>query len=102
MVGKGGNSTILRIQLASLAYVRWPSIQGLTSATEAAISSSSRTLDKPEVSLMISANFLLISTFRVGKFTPNIVTQDVIRLICDTLLVTVVRVNNNNESISEI
>ncbi|KAJ5640349.1 uncharacterized protein N7484_008211 [Penicillium longicatenatum] len=86
------------VRHASLAYVRWSSIQGLTSATEAAISSSTRALDQPDVPLMISTSkflinivldFLLISTFRVGKFTPTIVTQAIIRLICDTLSVIV-------------
>jgi hypothetical protein len=47
-------------------------------------------LDNPDVPLIISASkllinivldFLLISTFRVGKFTPTIVTQAIIRLI---------------------
>ena len=86
------------VRHASLAYVRWSSIQGLTSATEAAISSSTRALDKPDVPLMISASkflinivldFLLMSTFRVARFTPTIVTQAIIRLICDTLSVIV-------------
>ncbi|KAJ5657784.1 uncharacterized protein N7484_001433 [Penicillium longicatenatum] len=34
-------------------------------------------------------DFLLISTFRVGKFTPTIVTQAIIRLTCDILSVMV-------------
>ncbi|KAF3013392.1 hypothetical protein E8E15_004746 [Penicillium rubens] len=86
------------VRHASLAYVRWSSIQGLTSATEAAISSSTRALDKPDIPLLISASkflinialdFLLISTFRVGKYTPTIVTQAIIRLTCDILSVMV-------------
>lgn len=86
------------VRHASLAYVRWSSIQGLTSATEAAISSSTRALDKPDIPLIINASkflinivldFLLISTFRVGKYTPTIVTQAIIRLTCDILSVTV-------------
>ncbi|KAJ5736895.1 uncharacterized protein N7483_002020, partial [Penicillium malachiteum] len=86
------------VRHASLAYIRWSSIQGLTSATEAAISSSTRALDKPDIPLIISASkflinivldFLLVSTFRVGKFTPTIVTQAIIRLTCDILSVMV-------------
>lgn len=75
------------VRHASLTYVRWSFIQGLTSATEAAISSSTRALDNPDVPLIISTSkflinivldFLLISTFRVGKFEPTIATQAII------------------------
>ena len=84
------------VRQTSLAYVRWSSIQGLTSAAEAAISSSTRALDNPDVPLIISTSkflinivldFLLMSNFHVGTFTPTIVTQAIIRLICDTLSV---------------
>lgn len=84
------------VRHTSLTYVRWSSIQGLTSATEAAISSSTRALDKPEIPLLISASkflinivldFLLISTFRVEKSSPTIVTQAIIRFTCDMLSV---------------
>jgi len=84
------------VRHASLAYVRWSSVQGLTSAAEAAISSSTRALDNPDVPLIISTSkflinsvldFLLISSFHLGTFTPSIITQAIIRLLCDTLSV---------------
>ena len=84
------------VRQASLAYVRWSSIQGLTSATEAAISSSTRALDNPDVPVIINTSkflinivldFLLISKFRVVKFKPTIVTQAITRLFYDTLSV---------------
>jgi Na+-driven multidrug efflux pump len=76
----------------SLTYVRLSSVQFLTSATEAALSSSTRALDNPDVPLIFSSakfvinimlDFLVISKFHVTKQNPTIVSQAVVRLICD-------------------
>lgn len=80
----------------SLTYVRLSSAQFLTSATEAALSSSTRALDNPDVPLIFSSakfvinivlNFLVISKFHVTKQNPTIVSQVVVRLVCDIVSV---------------
>lgn len=82
------------VRHASLTYVCLSSVQALTSATEAALSSSTRALDNPDVPVIISStkflvnivlDFLLISKFHAGTFKPTVVTQAIIRLACDTL-----------------
>lgn len=79
-------------QQASLTYVRLSLVQALTSAAEAALSSSTRALDNPDMPLIISStkfvinifpDLLLISKFHVSTFNPT-VTQAIIRLACDT------------------
>lgn len=81
------------VRQASLTYVRLSSVQALTSATEAALSSSTRALDSPDVPLTISTikfvinialDMLFISKFHVGSSKPSIVIQAIIRLVCDT------------------
>lgn len=81
------------VRHASLTYVRLSSVQALTSATEAALSSSTRALDNPDVPLAISIakfvinivlDMLFISKFHVGSSKPSIVIQAIIRLVCDT------------------
>lgn len=81
------------VREASITYVRLSSVQALTSAVEAAVSSSTRALDNPDVPLIISStkfiiniilDFLFISNFHVGSRKPTIITQAIIRLVCDT------------------
>ncbi|CAG8277962.1 unnamed protein product [Penicillium salamii] len=82
------------VRQASLTYVRLSSVQFLTSAAEAALSSSTRALDNPDVPLIIiSSKFivnivldlLIISRFHIGHSEPTVVTQAIIRLACDSL-----------------
>lgn len=80
----------------SLTYVRLSSVQFLTSATEAALSSSTRALDNPDVPLIFSSakfainialDLLIVSKFHVTEAKPTIVTQAVVRLVCDIVSV---------------
>ncbi|KAJ5377284.1 uncharacterized protein N7496_004693 [Penicillium cataractarum] len=84
------------VQGISLTYVRLSSVQFLTSATEAALSSSTQALDNPDVPLIFSSakfvinivlDFLVISKFHVTKQNPTIVSQAVVRLVCDIVSV---------------
>ncbi|KAJ5288735.1 hypothetical protein N7478_001765 [Penicillium angulare] len=88
----------VQVRHASLTYVRLSSVQALTSSAEAALSSSTRALDNPDVPLMIStAKFLInivldllfISRFHVGSSKPTIVIQAIIRLVCEVVSVVV-------------
>lgn len=80
------------IRAASLTYVRLSAFSCLSSAIETAVTSATRALDKPDVPLLISSvkflvnivlDLLLISRFHVGRTTPTVNTQAVIRLCCD-------------------
>lgn len=84
------------VREASITYVRLSSVQALTSAVEAAVASSTRALDNPDVPLIISStkfminiilDFLFISKFHVGFKKPTVITQAIIRLVCDALSV---------------
>ena len=77
---------------ASLTYIRLSSFQCFTSALETAVSNATRSLDKPDVPLIISSvkfsvnillDLLIISKFHVGSLKPSINTQASIRLACD-------------------
>lgn len=77
---------------ASLTYIRLSSFQCLSSAIETAVSSATRSLDKPDVPLIISSvkfavnillDLLVISKFHVGTLKPFVNTQASIRLACD-------------------
>ena len=77
---------------ASLTYVRLSSMQCLSSALETAVSSATRSLDKPDVPLLISSvkftvnmllDLLLISKFHISTLKPSINMQASIRLGCD-------------------
>ncbi|KAJ6003681.1 hypothetical protein N7522_006373 [Penicillium canescens] len=81
-----------KVRQASITYVRLSSVQFLTSAVEAALSSSTRALDNPDVPLIISSSkfvinilldLLIISRFHVGHTRPTVVQQAIIRLVCD-------------------
>jgi Na+-driven multidrug efflux pump len=80
----------------SLTYVRLSSVQLLTSATEAALSSSTRALDSPDVPLIFSSakfainillDLLIISKFHVTEVKPTIASQAIVRLVCDVVSV---------------
>lgn len=80
------------VRAASLTYVRISAFSALSSATEVAVSACTRALDRPDVPLLISSckflanivlDLLLMSSFRVGRHTPTVNTQAVIRLACD-------------------
>ncbi|KAL4879928.1 hypothetical protein BJY04DRAFT_192679 [Aspergillus karnatakaensis] len=77
---------------ASITYVRISAFSALSSAIEVAVSNATRALDKPDVPLFISTvkvvinivlDFLFISKFHVGSWTPDINMQAGIRLSCD-------------------
>lgn len=84
----------VEVRETSITYVRLSSVQAVTSAIEAALATSTRALDNPDVPLIISsAKFLInivldlivISKVHVGSWTPTIIMQAVIRLICDSV-----------------
>jgi len=77
---------------ASLTYIRLSSFQCLSSAIETAVASATRSLDKPDVPLIISSikfavnillDLLVISRFHVGTLRPSVNRQASIRLACD-------------------
>lgn len=81
-------------QEASITYVRISAFSALSSAIEVAISNATRALDMPDIPLLISTtkvlvniilDFLIISTFHVGPWTPNINMQAGIRLGCEMI-----------------
>ncbi|KAJ5154264.1 uncharacterized protein N7500_009703 [Penicillium coprophilum] len=84
----------VEVRQTSITYVRLSSVQAVTSAIEAALSSSTRALDNPDVPLIISSakflinivlDLLIISKVHVGGWKPTIVMQAIIRLVCDSV-----------------
>ncbi|KAJ5780659.1 hypothetical protein N7457_005819, partial [Penicillium paradoxum] len=84
----------IEVRKTSITYVRLSSVQAVTSAVEAALSASTRALDNPDVPLIISStkilvnivlDLIVISKAHVGGWTPTIVMQGVIRLVCDSV-----------------
>ncbi|KAL4779445.1 hypothetical protein BJX76DRAFT_365246 [Aspergillus varians] len=80
------------VRAVSITYVRISAFSALSSAIEVAVSNATRALDKPDVPLVISSvkvivnivlDFLIISTFHVGGWRPDINMQAGIRLTCD-------------------
>lgn len=80
------------VRHTSLTYVRISSVEALSSAMEVAVSSSTRSLDHPDVPLLISSikfvvnivlDLLIISKFHVGSHKPTINTQAIVRMCCD-------------------
>jgi Na+-driven multidrug efflux pump len=81
----------VEVRAASLAYVRIGAFSALSSALEVAVSTATRTLDQPDVPLVISCvkfavniflDLLIISRFDVGRFTPTVNMQGGIQLAC--------------------
>lgn len=77
---------------ASLTYIHISAFSTLASAIETSVAASTRSLDKPDVPLIISSvkvvfnivlDLLIISRFHVGKRTPSVNDQASIRLACD-------------------
>jgi Na+-driven multidrug efflux pump len=82
----------IEIGSSSLTYVRINSFSALRSAIETAVSNSIRTLDKPDVLLVISSikfavnimlDLILISKVHVKGVKPTVNTQATIQLICN-------------------
>ncbi|KUJ24449.1 uncharacterized protein LY89DRAFT_727475 [Mollisia scopiformis] len=80
------------VRQTSLTYVRISSVQALSSAVETAVSNCTRSLDHPDVPLLISClkffiniflDLLIISRFHVGTRAPTVNTQALIRMACD-------------------
>jgi Na+-driven multidrug efflux pump len=80
------------VREASITYIRISAFSALSSAVEVAVSNATRALDQPDVPLVISSikfviniilDFLIVSTFHVGTWTPDINMQAGIRLTCD-------------------
>lgn len=76
----------------STSYVQITAFTAFSSALEAAVSASTRALDRPDVPLVLSAikfslnivlDLLLISTFHVGKHEPTVNLQAIIQLACN-------------------
>ncbi|KAF5640469.1 hypothetical protein F52700_3620 [Fusarium sp. NRRL 52700] len=80
------------IRDTSLTYVRIASFTVFSGALETAVATATRALDKPDIPLAISTvkfavniilDFLLISKFHVGSFTPTVNMQGTIQLVCN-------------------
>ncbi|KAJ3181954.1 hypothetical protein HDU85_003472 [Gaertneriomyces sp. JEL0708] len=80
------------VREASIDYVRIASFSSLFGVIEYAIQTTTRSLDRPDVPLMISSckvslniilDLIFLSSFRVGGFSPTVNTQGIIRLACD-------------------
>ncbi|KAL4725845.1 hypothetical protein ACLX1H_006519 [Fusarium chlamydosporum] len=78
----------------SLTYVRIASFTVFAGTLEIAVSTATRALDKPDIPLAISTvkfavniilDFLLISRFHVGSFTPTVNMQGTIQLVCNLI-----------------
>ncbi|KAL4944137.1 hypothetical protein BDV06DRAFT_220606 [Aspergillus oleicola] len=82
----------VEVREASIIYVRISAFSAFSSAIEVAVSNATRALDKPDVPLVISSikvvvnivlDFLFISKFHVGSWSPGVNMQAAIRLTCD-------------------
>lgn len=80
------------VRATSITYIRVSAFSTLSSAIEVAVSNATRALDKPDIPLLISSvkvvinialYLLIISTFHVGHWNPDINIQAGIRLTCD-------------------
>ncbi|EFZ03761.1 hypothetical protein MAA_00835 [Metarhizium robertsii ARSEF 23] len=82
----------VEVRLGSITYVRISAFSALGSAIEAAVNASARTLDRPDIPLVLSSikfavnivlDMLLISTFHVGRHTPSVNMQAGIQVTCN-------------------
>ena len=80
------------MRATSITYVRIAAFSSLFSVVQYATESATRSLDRPDVPLLISvaknvmnivADFLFLSTFRVWTGNATVNTQGWIRLFCD-------------------
>ena len=76
---------------ASLTYVRISAFSALSSTIEVAVAAGTRSLDKPDVPLLISSvkfgvnivlDMILISKFHIRQVTPTVNTQAITQLAC--------------------
>ncbi|KAF5671438.1 hypothetical protein FHETE_4148 [Fusarium heterosporum] len=76
----------------SLTYVRIVSFTVFSGTLETSVATATRALDKPDNPLAISTvkfavniilDFLIISRFHVGSFTPTVNMQGTIQLVCN-------------------
>ncbi|KAI0128187.1 hypothetical protein F4776DRAFT_198539 [Hypoxylon sp. NC0597] len=81
----------IEVRAASLTYIRISGFSALSSTIETAVAAATRSLDKPDVPLIISLtkfavnialDMLIISPFHVGSFQPTINMQAGIQLTC--------------------
>jgi hypothetical protein len=79
------------IRDASLKYIRISAFSVLTSAVEVSVGAATRSLDRPDVPLMISAvkvtvnivlDLVFMSPFRPAKINPTVNTQALLQLLC--------------------
>ncbi|KAF1923290.1 uncharacterized protein M421DRAFT_327920 [Didymella exigua CBS 183.55] len=80
------------VREVSVTYVRISAFSAFSSAVEYAVNTSTRALDKPDVSLVISSvkfavniilDLIIISKFHVGGITPTVNMQAGISLACN-------------------
>lgn len=80
------------VRTASLTYVRISAFSALSSAIETAVTAATRSLDKPDVPLVISSvkfavniilDFIVISKFHIPQVTPTVNTQAATQLACN-------------------
>lgn len=80
------------VRSASVSYVRISSFSAFSSAVEYAVNTSTRSLDRPDVPLVISTtkfavniilDLIIISKFHVGGITPTVNMQAGIQLACN-------------------
>ncbi|KAI1410224.1 hypothetical protein F5Y13DRAFT_75267 [Hypoxylon sp. FL1857] len=81
----------IEVRAASLTYIRIGGFSALSSTIETAVAAATRSLDKPDIPLIISLtkfavnialDMLIISPFHVGNFQPTINMQAGIQLTC--------------------
>ncbi|OTA56071.1 hypothetical protein K449DRAFT_376110 [Hypoxylon sp. EC38] len=81
----------IEVRAASLTYIGISGFSALSSTIETAVAAATRSLDKPDVPLIISLtkfavnialDMLIISPFHVGNFQPTINMQAGIQLTC--------------------
>ncbi|TVY84045.1 hypothetical protein LSUE1_G003681 [Lachnellula suecica] len=82
----------IEVRAASIVYVRIGAFSALSSSLETAVATATRTLDQPDVSLVISCvkfavniilDLIIISRFHVGAFQPTVNMQGGIQLACN-------------------
>ncbi|KAI5359625.1 hypothetical protein Slin14017_G105270 [Septoria linicola] len=82
----------VEVREASLTYVRLSAFSALSSAIETAVAAATRSLDQPDVPLIISSikfavnivlDMILISRFHVSSITPTVNTQAATQLACN-------------------
>ncbi|OTA95482.1 hypothetical protein M434DRAFT_69287 [Hypoxylon sp. CO27-5] len=81
----------IEVRAVSLTYIRISGFSSLSSTIETAVAAATRSLDKPDVPLIISLtkfavnialDMLIISPFHVGNFQPTLNMQAGIQLTC--------------------